>query len=172
MTPPQAPFSITAKSVQRIANLCALLVRLIAFAIIYSPSKPSPVCNVVNIITIETKLPVRSYFEKLTKQSCLRHLDKVALIYESHFTGKNSDEIRQLFHDNHAWDKKWGCQHSFPYSSQANQHGATWLLGTASHLSQANSNCKTTQNKKPNSPKTKTWDGNTSATPKHKERKN
>ena len=58
-------------------------------------------------ITTETEIksaPIRPCFEKLMKQPHLRHIEKVALVYELHFTGKTDDEIRQIFHENHAWE--------------------------------------------------------------------
>jgi hypothetical protein len=62
---------------------------------------------------------------------------------------------RRPHHINHARLIFSSPQHDFPSSSQANQHGATWLLGKVSLLSQAVSDCKTNQTKKPNSPTTK-----------------
>jgi hypothetical protein len=46
----------------------------------------------------------------------------------------------------------------------------TWALGVEKDFPQANNNWKTVQTKKANSTTTKTRDGNTSPTPKHKEK--
>ena len=58
-----------------------------------------------NIIPLEIEAtPVRPCFEKLMKQAHLRHNEKVALVYELHFTGRTNDEIRKIFHENQAWE--------------------------------------------------------------------
>ena len=62
-----------------------------------------PTATITSAVEIKSE-PIRPCFEKLMKQQHLRHIEKVALIYELHFTGKIDDEIRQIFHENHAWE--------------------------------------------------------------------
>ncbi|MCL2287950.1 MAG: bifunctional DNA primase/polymerase [Candidatus Bathyarchaeota archaeon] len=47
---------------------------------------------------------IRPCFKRLVQQLHLKHNEKVALVYELYFTGKSSKQIRQMFHENKAWE--------------------------------------------------------------------
>jgi P4 family phage/plasmid primase-like protien len=74
-------------------------------ALLFADLIKTKISNVMNIRPGEIEaLPVRPCFGKLMKQPYLRHVEKVALVYEFYFTGKTRDEIRVIFHENHAWE--------------------------------------------------------------------
>lgn len=66
----------------------------------------------INTATLKTltvsktyrKKPVRPCFAKLLEREHLEHNEKVALIYELHYCGRNDKEIYDLFHEREAWE--------------------------------------------------------------------
>ncbi|MFA5455892.1 MAG: phage/plasmid primase, P4 family [Sulfurimonas sp.] len=47
---------------------------------------------------------LRPCFIKLMEKTHLEHLEKVALVYELYFCGRNEQEIKDLFHEKQAWE--------------------------------------------------------------------
>ena len=86
-----------------------------------------PTATITSAVKIKAET-IRPCFEKLMKQPHLRHTEKVALVYELHFTGKSSDEIRQIFHENHAWEPS--TVHN--YDRDETDQRLTYTIGKAS----------------------------------------
>ena len=58
----------------------------------------------------------------------LRHIEKVALVYELPFIGKTDDEIRQIFHENRAWEPS--PEHN--YDRDETDQRLTYTIGKSS----------------------------------------
>jgi hypothetical protein len=89
--------------------------------------RKTPTTTITSAIEIKSE-PIRPCFEKLMKQQHLRHIEKVALVYELHFTGKTDDEIRKIFHENKAWEPS--PEHN--YDQDETDQRLTYTIGKAS----------------------------------------
>jgi P4 family phage/plasmid primase-like protien len=66
---------------------------------------------------------LRPCFMKIMEKAHLEHLEKVALIYELYFCGRNEQEIKELFHQKQAWEP--APEHSYTVAETDEAIGTT-----------------------------------------------